>query len=128
MAGWGDRIYRAYGTIWCVLSLPSSFTWHRPTPFIEDCAAFLVIVFSARKRGHMHAAGVPSLLECIVKDATIYFLVVFGGQLLVIFFDLLAPVSGLSTDSLSSAHLIMAAHRYRSKRSLRGKLSPSTSR
>ena len=93
-------------------------------PFIEDCAAFLVIVVSARKRGHVHAAGVLTLLGNIFKDAIIYFSVVIAGQLLVIFFNLFAPVSGLLTDSFSSTHLIMAARRDRFGCSQGGK-SPS---
>ena len=120
MAERGARIYCAFADVWCVLSLPSSFRLHRPTPFIEDCAAFAVIVFSARKRGLMDAAGIPTLLGNIVRDGTVYFLVVFAGQVLLIFFELLA-VSDLSTDSFSSAHFAMAAHRHRSHCSRGGK-------
>ena len=94
-------------------------------PFIEDSTAFLVIAVSGRKRGIVHAVGVPTILGNILKDATIYFLVVFAGQLLEIFFALLKLVSDFSADSFSSAHLIMVAHRNRSKRFQRGKSSPS---
>ena len=73
-------------------SIPPSCGINQPLS-IEDCAAFLVIAFSARKWGRAHAAGVPSLLRNILEGATIYFLVVFAGQLLFIFFQLLAPVS-----------------------------------
>ena len=86
----------------------STSAWHRPTPFTEDCVAFLVIAFSARKRGHVYAPGVPSLLTNIIEGATVYFFVVFAGQLLFIFFELLAPVSELPTDLFSSALLIIA--------------------
>ena len=121
MAERGARIYCAFADVWCVLSLPSSFTLHRPTPFIEDCAAFAVIVFSARKRGLMDAAGIPTLLGNIVRDGTVYFLVVFAGQLLLVLFELLAPVGNLSTNSKFSAHFVMAAHRDRSHCSRGGK-------
>ena len=125
MAARGDLIYRAFATVRCVLSLPSSFMWRRPTSFIEDCVAFLAIAFSARKRGLVHAAGVPSLLSNIVEGATIYFLVVFASQLLFIFLEFLAPVSDLSADSFSSSHLITATHRNQSRRSQQCKSPPS---
>ena len=107
----GARIYCAFADVWCVLPLLRSFTWHRPTPFIEDSAAFLVIVFSARQRSFIYAAGMPTLLGNIVRGGTVYFLVVFAGQLLLVFFELLAPVSDVSTDSFSSAHFVMVAQR-----------------
>ena len=125
MAARGDRIQRAFATVRCVLSLPSSFTWHRQTPFVEDCPAFLVIAFSARRRDLAHTAGVPSLFGNIFKGATIYFLVVFALQLLFIFFLLLTPVSDLSAHSFSSTHLITATHSRQSKRYQRGKSPPS---
>ena len=91
-------------------SLHPSFGIDQP-PFIEDCAAFLVVVFSARQRSFIYAAGMPTLLGNIVHGGTVYFLVVFAGQLLLVFFELLAPVSDVSTDSFSSAHFVMVAQR-----------------
>ena len=125
MAGWGDRIYRAFAAVRCVLSLPLSFTWHRQTPFTEDCTAFLVIAFSARKRGLRHTDGVPSLFRTIFEGATIYFLVLFASQLLFILFLLFAQVSDLSAHSFSSTHLITATHRNQSRISHRCKSPPS---
>ena len=61
-------------------------------PSIEVCAAFLVIVFSARKRSLAHAGGVPSILRGIVEGATVYFLMVFAGQLVFIFFELFVGI------------------------------------
>jgi hypothetical protein len=101
MAGRAARIYRAFANVWCVMSLQSSFPWYRPTPFIEDCAAFIVIVFSARERGFTFVSGVPTLLGNIVEGGTVYFLVVFTSQVFLIFCEILAPVSDLSTVSFS---------------------------
>ena len=115
--------FRYFTVCFCPF-IPPSCGINQP-PSIEDCAAFLVIAFSARKWGRAHAAGVPSLLRNILEGATIYFLVVFAGQLLFIFFQLLAPVGDLSTDSFSSTHLITATHRYQSKRCQRRKSPPS---
>ena len=94
-------------------------------PFIEDCAAFLVIAISARKQGLVHVAGVSTLLGNIVEGATIYFLMVFASQLLFIFFELLTAVGDLSADSFSPTHLITATHRNQSRRSQRCKSPPS---
>ena len=66
--------------------------------FVTDTVAFLIIVYSAKHRGLMRAHGVPSLLDRIVEDATVYFLIMFTGQLLVLFFEFLAPVSDSSID------------------------------
>ena len=74
-------------------------------PFVaQDSWAFLVIIYSARNRGVMRAHGMPSLLDNIVRDATIYFLVLFTVHLLVVFFELLAPVSDHWIDSYPSVH------------------------
>ena len=73
----------------------------------------------------MYAAGIPTLLGNIVRGGTVYFLVVFAGQLFFMFFQLLAPVSDLSADSFSSTHLITATHSRQSKRYQRGKSPPS---
>ena len=43
-----------------------------------------------------------NLLDRIVRDATIYFLVIFAGHLPVIFFELFAPVSDRTADLGSS--------------------------
>lgn len=52
----------------------------------------------------MRAHGMPSLLDNIVQGATVYFLVVFTGHLLVVFFELLAHVSDHLADLCSFAH------------------------
>lgn len=52
----------------------------------------------------MRAHGVKSLLDTIVEDATVYFLIIFICQLLVVFFQFLAPVSDHLADLCSSAH------------------------
>ena len=41
----------------------------------------------------MRTHGIQSLLDTIVEDATVYFLIIFTGHLLVIFFEFFAPVS-----------------------------------
>ena len=46
----------------------------------------------------------PSLLESILEDATTYFLAIFTSQVLVVLFELVAPVSGRPVDTYSSAH------------------------
>jgi hypothetical protein len=72
--------------------------------FVKDTSAFLIIVFSVKRRARGHTFGVPSLLDRIVRDATMYFLVIFSSHLLLILFELFAPVSDFLADLVSSAH------------------------
>lgn len=48
-------------------------------------------------RGLIRARGVPSLLDRIVRDATMYFVVIFTSHLLLVLFELFAPVSSFPT-------------------------------
>ena len=52
----------------------------------------------------MRVHGVRSLLDTIVEDATIYFLLIFTGHLLMIFLEFFAPVSDHLADLCSSTH------------------------
>lgn len=52
----------------------------------------------------MRASGVPSILDRIVGDATVHFLVIFTAHLLLVLFQLFAPVSNLSPDLCPSTH------------------------
>ena len=72
--------------------------------FVKDTSAFLIIVYSAKHRGQMRASGVPSILDRIVEDATVHFLVIFTAHLLLILFQLFAPVSNFSANLCSSTH------------------------
>lgn len=77
-------------------------SFHRSRALINprsDCLAFFVIVYCARKRSLLRISGVQTLLGNIFKGATVYFLVVFVGDLIVVFTELFAPVSDLPTDS-----------------------------
>ena len=46
----------------------------------------------------MLVASGPGLLDKILRDATVYFLVLFTGHLVFIFIELFAPVSGRPPD------------------------------
>jgi hypothetical protein len=70
---------------------------------VKDTSAFLIVIYSARHRSFMRAHGVQSLLDTIVGDATVYFLLIFTGHLLVLLFEFLAPVSDHSANLCSSA-------------------------
>lgn len=67
----------------------------------------------------MRARGAPSIFDRILQDATVYFLVIFTGHLLVIFFEVFAPVSSLLVDL--SLGLWRAGCRNRYNFFLRGK-------
>jgi hypothetical protein len=59
----------------------------------KDTSAFVIIAYYAKGRGNMRARGVPSLLDRIVEDATLYFLIIFTSQIFVISFEIFAAVS-----------------------------------
>jgi len=65
--------------------------------FVKDAVAFSIIVYSMKWRGLTRAQGVPSLLDKIVRDATMYFVVIFTSHLLLVFFEFFAPVSDFLT-------------------------------
>ena len=60
---------------------------------VEDTSAFLIVVYTAKSQRVVRLYGVPSLLDNIVQGATSYFLVIFTGHLLLVLFELFAPVS-----------------------------------
>lgn len=70
----------------------------------QDTSAFFVIVWSVKLRGRTRARGVPSLLDKIARDATMYFLVIFTSHLLLILFEFFAPVSDLLTNRYFPTH------------------------
>ena len=70
----------------------------------KDSLSFFIIAYSARRRGLAHAQGGSSLLDKILRDATMYFLAIFTGQLLTIFFEIFAPVSDRPTNPRPLTH------------------------
>jgi hypothetical protein len=60
---------------------------------IVDGLVFLSIFGAARRRGRNLHPGIPSLLESILRDATINFVIVFVLHLVFLMFLTLAPVS-----------------------------------
>jgi len=58
---------------------------------IYDLLAFLIIAWVGRTSTGLRQSKVPSILDRIVKDATLYFVVIFTSHLLVECFVLFAP-------------------------------------
>jgi len=58
---------------------------------LYDVLAFGIVVHSSRQRSRERAYGMPNILDRIVRDATMYFMVIFTSHLLLIFFELFAP-------------------------------------
>jgi len=56
-----------------------------------DTLAFSIIIFSVERQHLALIPGAPNLLEKLVHDATLYFLVIFSSHLLLIFFEFFAP-------------------------------------
>ena len=73
---------------------------------VKDALALLIILYSAKRHsgGLSRIGGVPSLLDKIRQDATIYFLILSTGHLLLLFFQIFAPVSDHPVDSSPAAH------------------------
>ena len=88
-----DRLYNDFCSVWYVLCCRSVCVLQPTTSFCQDVSTFLIIVYSAKRRVRVRAQGMPNLLDRIVRDATVYFLFIFAGHLLVIFFEFFAPVS-----------------------------------
>jgi len=55
-------------------------------------SAILVTVWRTRVNAY---PGIPSLLGTIIRDATLYFIVIFGCQVLVVLFSFVAPVGDI---------------------------------
>ena len=73
---------------------------------IKDSLALLIIVYYPKHRdgGLSRVGGVPSLLDKIRQDATIYFLILSTGHAIFLFFELFAPVGNRPVDLRSTAH------------------------
>jgi len=61
---------------------------------IIDVLTFLIIFYTAKRSGVYRHPGIPCLLDTILRDATLHFMLVFYAQVLSQFFLLLAPVGG----------------------------------
>ena len=59
---------------------------------IADIFVFLIILFTARGPRTRRFPGIPSILDAILRDATVYFLLIVASQLVLFFFVFLAPV------------------------------------
>ena len=80
-----------------VSDLSSSRCFVKPTKrqrsFTIDLLAFAIVVWESRRRGSLGRSDIPTILDNIVKDATVYFLVIFGSHLVAECCILFAPVS-----------------------------------
>jgi len=57
-----------------------------------DLLAFLSILVTARRSGRIRLPGIPSILDAVVRDSTLYFILIFFFQILSQLFVLFAPV------------------------------------
>jgi len=73
-----------------------------------DALAFLMIFMAAKKPRY---PGVPSILDAILRDATIYFLLMFSCQIITDFFIIFAPDSPLSPGIATTVLLPLMASR-----------------
>ena len=92
----------AYGTFFPLSAV------HPPTSdpsYVKDALALLFIVYTAKRyRGLTRGGGAPSLLDKILQDATMYFLVLSTGHLLFLFFEIFSSVSDRPVNLCSSTY------------------------
>lgn len=95
MATWGDHPDRTPTRIWHVSpSLTTVFIAAMISS--SDSFALLVIMIAVRRRGLVNAVGVPSFLDKIVQDVTLYFPTIFSFHTILVLFGWFAPVSILA--------------------------------
>ena len=103
----GEVIYVAlslsYGTLF---PLSTAHTLASDPFLVKDALALLIIVYSAKHHdgGRARVDGMPSLLDKILQDATVYFLVLSTGHLLLLFFEVFASVSDHPVGLCFAAH------------------------
>ncbi|KAF9648022.1 hypothetical protein BDM02DRAFT_2449903 [Thelephora ganbajun] len=56
-----------------------------------DLLAFVIIFVTAKRRGATRYPGIPTILDTIRRDATLYFILMFAGQVLYEMFLFFAP-------------------------------------
>ncbi|KAF9649416.1 hypothetical protein BDM02DRAFT_3128379 [Thelephora ganbajun] len=58
---------------------------------VYDLLAFVIVIWASRRPGGLGRSKIPTILDRIVRDATMYFLVIFTSHLVVECFILFAP-------------------------------------
>lgn len=64
---------------------------------IVDVFAFVIILLAARSRGRGGYPGVPSIMDTVLRDATMYFMLMFLGQIMSEMFTIFIAVSGIQS-------------------------------
>ena len=103
----GEVTYVMLSLVYSTLFLsPTAHTPASDSFLIKDALALLIFVYSAKHhdRGHARVDSVLRLLDKILQDATVYFLVISTGHLLLLCFQIFAPVSDHPVDLCSAAH------------------------
>ena len=101
-----DLVYLVFSLSYGMFFLFLTIRPPTSNPFcIADALALLIIVYSAKRYGRLaHASGIPSLLNRICQDATVYFLVLSTNHIIFLSFELFAPVSDHPVDLRSATH------------------------
>ena len=60
-----------------------------------DISAFLIILVTAKRQGRNRHPGISSILDTVLREATLYFLLMFASQFLFVMFLFFAPVSDI---------------------------------
>jgi hypothetical protein len=63
-----------------------------PRPGIQDLLSFLIILVTTKRLAHISHPGVPSILDVILRGATLYFIFLSAFQVALVVFVIFAPV------------------------------------
>ena len=69
---------------------------HFPRRNVADILAFLMVLHRVKRSRTNRYPGVPNILDAILRDATVHFIVIFVSQLVFQLFVFVAPVSEAS--------------------------------
>ena len=67
---------------------------------VVDLFVFITILVTARASVTSRYPGIPNILDVILRDATLYFLLIVASQLVLFFFLFFAPVGGHITSGV----------------------------
>ena len=92
VAIWGALVYQSSDCFRYALTRPPIW-FHSPHRGLVDLVAFLMVLVRTKRSRTNRYPGIPNILDAILRDATVYFLVIFISQLIFQLFVFVAPVS-----------------------------------
>ena len=101
VAAWGDCLHRYFCRFRYALTIRHGSILGALTYFMlhtlllcgaVDLLVFLIILITARRSGTSRLPGISTILDAILQDATVFFLLIAASQLVLCLFLFFAPV------------------------------------